>query len=103
MDYSSVGCVFAELFLEGKPLFTLGELLKYREREMKFDTQLGAWRTRASGYVHAFHYCVRRRLIKQMIANHPATRPSFDTLLHMSRGTSSPRKAGPNASPSAAE
>lgn len=40
MDCFSVGCVIAELFLEGKPLFTLSELFKYREGELKVDTQL---------------------------------------------------------------
>ena len=42
MDCFSAGCVIAELFLEGKPLFTLSELFKYREGELKVDTQLGA-------------------------------------------------------------
>ena len=42
MDCFSAGCVVAELFLEGKPLFTLSELFKYREGELKIDTQLGA-------------------------------------------------------------
>ena len=41
MYCSSVGCVIAELFLEGKPLFTLSELFKYREVELIVDTQLG--------------------------------------------------------------
>ena len=40
MDCFSAGCVIAELFLEGKPLFTLSELFKYREGELKVDTQL---------------------------------------------------------------
>ena len=42
MDCFSAGCVIAELFLEGKPLFTLSELFKYREGELKVDAQLGA-------------------------------------------------------------
>ena len=42
MDCFSAGCVIAELFLEGKPLFTLSELFKYRAGELKVDTQLGA-------------------------------------------------------------
>ena len=42
MDCFSVGCVIAELFLEGKPMFTLSELFKYREGELKVDAQLGA-------------------------------------------------------------
>ncbi|TBU59830.1 hypothetical protein BD310DRAFT_1038276 [Dichomitus squalens] len=76
MDCFSVGCVIAELFLEGKPLFTLSELFKYREGELKVDTQLGA--VEDDGV---------RQLIKQMIAIDPNSRPTFDTLLHTSRGT----------------
>lgn len=30
MDIFSLGCVIAELFLEGEPLFTLSQLLQYR-------------------------------------------------------------------------
>jgi len=42
MDCFSVGCVIAELFLEGAPLFTLSQLLKYREGESTVDAQLAA-------------------------------------------------------------
>ncbi|KAI0357817.1 hypothetical protein OH77DRAFT_1303761 [Trametes cingulata] len=76
MDCFSAGCVIAELFLEGKPLFTLSELFKYREGELKLETQLGAVE---DGGV--------RELIKQMVGVDPSTRPTFDTLLHTSRGT----------------
>jgi phosphoinositide-3-kinase, regulatory subunit 4 len=40
MDCFSVGCVFAELFLEGTPLFTLSQLFKYREGDYNVDTSL---------------------------------------------------------------
>ncbi|RPD52474.1 ARM repeat-containing protein [Lentinus tigrinus ALCF2SS1-7] len=76
MDCFSAGCVIAELFLEGKPLFTLSELFKYREGELKVDTQLSVVEDEGV-----------RQLIKQMIAIDPSTRPTFDTLLHTSRGT----------------
>ncbi|KAI0753275.1 hypothetical protein C8Q80DRAFT_1096117 [Daedaleopsis nitida] len=76
MDCFSVGCVIAELFMEGKPLFTLSELFKYREGELKVDTQLSPVEDEGV-----------RQLIKQMIAMDPSTRPTFDTLLHTSRGT----------------
>ncbi|TFK80173.1 hypothetical protein K466DRAFT_667799 [Polyporus arcularius HHB13444] len=76
MDCFSAGCVIAELFLEGKPLFTLSELFKYREGELKVETQLTA--VEDDGV---------RQLIKQMIAIDSSTRPTFDTLLHTSRGT----------------
>jgi len=42
MDCFSVGCVIAELFLEGAPLFTLSQLFKYREGEYKVDSHLAA-------------------------------------------------------------
>jgi phosphoinositide-3-kinase regulatory subunit 4 len=42
MDCFSAGCVIAELFLEGAPLFTLSQLFKYRdsEGEYKVDSHL---------------------------------------------------------------
>ncbi|KAI0634092.1 hypothetical protein C8Q77DRAFT_1109727 [Trametes polyzona] len=76
MDCFSAGCVIAELFLEGKPLFTLSELFKYREGELKLETQLGSIEEDSV-----------RDLIKQMVGIDPTTRPTFDTLLHTSRGT----------------
>ncbi len=40
MDCFSAGCVLAELFLEGAPLFSLSQLFKYREGELSVDAQL---------------------------------------------------------------
>lgn len=40
MDVFSAGCVIAEMFLEGAPLFTLSQLFKYREGEYTVDAQL---------------------------------------------------------------
>lgn len=40
MDCFSAGCVIAELFLEGTPLFNLSQLFKYREGELGVDAQL---------------------------------------------------------------
>jgi phosphoinositide-3-kinase, regulatory subunit 4 len=42
MDCFSAGCVIAELFLEGAPLFTLSQLFKYREGEYNVDSPLSA-------------------------------------------------------------
>jgi phosphoinositide-3-kinase regulatory subunit 4 len=42
MDCFSLGCVIAELFLEGAPLFTLSQLFKYREGDYNVDGPLGA-------------------------------------------------------------
>lgn len=41
MDCFGAGCVLAELFLEGAPLFTLSQLFKYREGELNVDGHLG--------------------------------------------------------------
>lgn len=40
MDCFSLGCVIAELFLEGAPLFTLSQLFKYREGEYNVESHL---------------------------------------------------------------
>jgi len=42
MDVFSAGCVVAELFREGAPLFTLSQLFKYREGELNVDGLLSA-------------------------------------------------------------
>ncbi len=42
MDCFSAGCVLAELFLEGAPLFTLSQLFKFREGEFNVDAPLAA-------------------------------------------------------------
>lgn len=40
MDVFSAGCVVAELFREGAPLFTLSQLFKYREGEYSVEGPL---------------------------------------------------------------
>jgi phosphoinositide-3-kinase, regulatory subunit 4 len=42
MDCFSAGCVIAELFLEGAPLFKLSQLFQYREGEFNVDHSLNA-------------------------------------------------------------
>jgi phosphoinositide-3-kinase, regulatory subunit 4 len=42
MDCFSLGCVIAELFLEGTALFTLSQLFKYRAGEYSVDSHLSA-------------------------------------------------------------
>jgi hypothetical protein len=42
MDVFSAGCVIAELFREGAPLFTLSQLFKYREGELNIDSLLAS-------------------------------------------------------------
>ncbi|KAF5392892.1 hypothetical protein D9757_000800 [Collybiopsis confluens] len=76
MDCFSVGCVIAELFLEGAPLFTLSQLFKYREGEFSVEPHLSMIEDEGV-----------RNMIKQMIHLDPSSRPTFDSLLHTSRGT----------------
>ncbi|KAJ7216643.1 hypothetical protein GGX14DRAFT_442277 [Mycena pura] len=76
MDCFSAGCVIAEVFLEGAPLFTLSQLFKYQEGEYNVDSYLGAIEDEGV-----------RTMINQMINLDPSCRPTFDTLLHTSRGT----------------
>lgn len=42
MDVFGAGCVLAELFLEGAPLFTLAQLFKYREGDLSVEAHLAA-------------------------------------------------------------
>ncbi|KAI0267262.1 hypothetical protein BC834DRAFT_870444 [Gloeopeniophorella convolvens] len=76
MDIFSAGCVIAELFREGAPLFTLSQLFKYREGELNVDLWLGS-----------IDDVGVRDLIKEMVALDPSARPTFETLLHNVRGT----------------
>ncbi|KAL5523732.1 hypothetical protein ACEPAG_7905 [Sanghuangporus baumii] len=76
MDVFSAGCVIAELFLEGTPLFTLSQLFKYRQDDFDLEAQLSPINEESI-----------RELIKKMVAIHPTMRPTFDSLLHTSRGT----------------
>lgn len=42
MDVFSLGCVIAELFLEGSAMFTLSQLFKYRAGELNLEHHLAA-------------------------------------------------------------
>ncbi|EJD02926.1 uncharacterized protein FOMMEDRAFT_123012 [Fomitiporia mediterranea MF3/22] len=75
MDVFSAGCVLAELFLEGTPLFTLSQLFKYRQGDFDFDQHLSP-----------IEEDTIKDLIKRMVAIDPTIRPTFDSLLHTSRG-----------------
>ena len=57
MDCFSAGCVIAELFLEGAPLFTLSQLFKYREGEYKVDTHLAAIEDKGVQVCNAIFAC----------------------------------------------
>lgn len=93
MDVFSAGCVIAELFREGAPLFTLSQLFKYREGELNHDVLLTSVEdpgVRVSPTPDESTFpdldLSLQDLIKDMIALNPSTRPTFDTLLHNARG-----------------
>ncbi|KAJ3852330.1 hypothetical protein EV368DRAFT_41251 [Lentinula lateritia] len=75
MDCFSAGCVIAELFLEGAPLFTLSQLFKYRDGEYNVESHLNLIEDESV-----------RNMIKQMISLDPLSRPTFDSLMQASRG-----------------
>lgn len=63
MDCFSVGCVVAELFLEGAPLFTLSQLFKYRSGEYSVENSLNAIDdvgVRVSFSIHSLVQCLIR-------------------------------------------
>ncbi|OBZ87474.1 putative serine/threonine-protein kinase VPS15 [Choanephora cucurbitarum] len=70
MDIFSVGCVIAELFLEGTPLFNLSQLLKYRSGDYSPDAALDQ--------IEDEHI---RDMIKHMIQIDPAQRLSAESYL----------------------
>ncbi|KAI5806711.1 hypothetical protein DFH27DRAFT_498379 [Peziza echinospora] len=80
MDVFSLGCVIAELFLEGTPLFSLSQLFKYRKGE--FDL--------TSGYLSKIEDPEIRELIQHMVNVNPAERFSAEEYLNKWR-----RKAFP--------
>ena len=94
MDVFSAGCVIAELFREGAPLFTLSQLFKYREGELNHDGLLTSVEdasvrvspTQTATYLFSDSVSSLQNLIKDMIALNPSRRPTFDALLHNARG-----------------
>lgn len=82
MDCFSVGCVIAELFLEGTPLFTLSQLFKYREGEYSVDGVLGSIededvRVCLIFLSHLTHSLKQRAGYDQANDQHRPSRPSF--------------------------
>ncbi|WFD06169.1 non-specific serine/threonine protein kinase [Malassezia vespertilionis] len=70
MDVFSLGCVLAELWRDGEPLFTLGQLFRYRRNEFSLQ---GMLRDIADPGI--------RRVIASMVQLAPEDRPSFAALL----------------------
>lgn len=95
MDVFSLGCVIAELFLDGAPLFTLSQLFKYRAGEMSVEPQLATIddvgiRVCLLPLSRTTLMLALQNLVLQMIALEPGNRPAFDNLLQTCRGTTLP-------------
>ncbi|KAF8435557.1 hypothetical protein BGX38DRAFT_1274971 [Terfezia claveryi] len=80
MDVFSLGCVIAELFLEGTPLFSLSQLFKYRKGE--FDP--------TAAYLHKIEDPEIRSLIQHMVQLNPTDRLSAEEYLNKWRGKAFP-------------
>lgn len=74
MDVFSLGCVIAELWRDGAPLFTLMQLFKYREGNYDFEPALME--------IPDLHI---REMVRSMISLHPQDRSSFQHYLDTSR------------------
>ncbi|KAJ3044348.1 Serine/threonine-protein kinase, partial [Rhizophlyctis rosea] len=79
MDVFSLGCTIAELFLEGTPLFSFSQLLRYRSGEYDPSVELEKIEDRGI-----------KDLVKHMIQIDPSARFTADQYLSKWRGTAFP-------------
>ncbi|GAA5898472.1 hypothetical protein JCM8208_006993 [Rhodotorula glutinis] len=79
MDVFSLGCVLAELWMEGTPPFTLSQIFKYREGEYNLET-----------YLAEIEDVEIRSLIRSMVSLDPSARLSFADYLTQYRSTAFP-------------
>lgn len=79
MDIFSAGCVIAELFTEGVPLFDLSQLLAYRNGQF-FPEQV----------LNKIEDCSIRELVTQMIHREPDKRLGAEDYLKQQRGNAFP-------------
>ncbi|KAG9284442.1 hypothetical protein G9A89_023699 [Geosiphon pyriformis] len=79
MDIFSLGCVIAELFLEGTPIFSLSQLFKYRSGE--YDPSPDLDKVEDADI---------RQLVKHMISLDPSKRNTAEQYLNDWRGTAFP-------------
>ncbi|CAG8628971.1 18854_t:CDS:10 [Dentiscutata erythropus] len=80
MDIFSLGCVIAELFLEGTPIFSLAQLFKYRTGE--YDPGV---------YLEKIEDADIRAMVKHMIHVDPSQRYTAEQYLQEWRGTAFPQ------------
>lgn len=79
MDIFSAGCVVAELFSEGVPLFDLSQLLAYRKGHFQTEQVLAKIEDRSI-----------RELVAQMVQREPEKRLSAEEYLKQQRGKAFP-------------
>lgn len=79
MDIFSAGCVIAELFTEGVPLFDLSQLLAYRKGDFSPEQVL-----------NKIEDCSIRNLVSQMIQREPEKRNDAEDYLKQQRGNAFP-------------
>lgn len=83
MDVFSLGCVLAELWREGKPMFTLIQLYKYRSGNLDISNTLAE-----------IPHDGMRQLLRRMLQRDPKHRPNFDQILADAHGTVFPVSFG---------
>ncbi|KAG0667566.1 Serine/threonine-protein kinase [Rhodotorula mucilaginosa] len=79
MDVFSLGCVLAELWMEGTPPFTLSQLFKYRQGEYSLEP-----------YLAEIEDVEIRSMIRSMLSLDPSSRLSFADYLTQNRGNAFP-------------
>ncbi|CDK29387.1 unnamed protein product [Kuraishia capsulata CBS 1993] len=77
MDIFSVGCVIAELFLEGSPIFTLSQLFKYKRGEYRPNLE-------------AIDDVTIREMVQSMVSLEPSSRLSAAEYLEKYRNSAFP-------------
>lgn len=75
MDVFSLGCVLAELWRDGSPLFTLSQMYRYRARQYDINPLL-----------QSVSHSGMRDVITSMLALDPEKRPTFKHLLRDAHG-----------------
>lgn len=75
MDVFSLGCVLAELWRDGAPLFTLSQLFRYRRGELDLDPMLSQ-----------IQHGGIRDVVRRMLHLDPTQRPSLHAILHQEPG-----------------
>ena len=95
MDVFSLGCVLAELFLDGRETFTLSQLFRYRSGELSIQSHLSIIedeniRVIRESFTINGVLIYFQSLISQMISLNPFERPTFAALLEQASTSAFP-------------